>query len=106
MVATQLALALALAARPIEAARLLSSTETLRTKIGTTNYRFAQWTAKTLATIRAQVDDGAFADAWQQGQALTVDQAVMLALDPEPGVGSRDLPTNAELAGERRVTSV
>jgi hypothetical protein len=36
---------------------------------------------ETLATIRTQLDDGAFADAWEQGRKLTLEDAVALALD-------------------------
>jgi hypothetical protein len=36
---------------------------------------------KTLAAIRPQLDEAAFGDAWAQGQALTADEAVALALD-------------------------
>jgi len=35
---------------------------------------------KTLA-IRTRLDEAAFAHAWEQGQALTLDEAVALALD-------------------------
>jgi hypothetical protein len=37
----------------------------------------------TLAAIRAQLDDAAIAEAWEQGRKLTVGEAVTLALDPE-----------------------
>ena len=36
---------------------------------------------KTLEPIHAQLDEAAFADAWEQGRALTADEAVALALD-------------------------
>ena len=36
---------------------------------------------KTLAVIRPQLDEAAFAEAWEQGQSLTTDEAVALALD-------------------------
>jgi len=36
---------------------------------------------ETLAVIRAQLDEAAFAEAWEQGRALTADEAVALALD-------------------------
>jgi len=35
---------------------------------------------RTLATIRAQLDEAVFAEAWEQGRALTVGEAVALAL--------------------------
>jgi hypothetical protein len=37
--------------------------------------------AETLTKIRAHLDEAAFAEAWEQGQALTVDEAAALALD-------------------------
>lgn len=36
---------------------------------------------QTLATIRTQLDGEALAEAWEQGRALTIDDAVALALD-------------------------
>jgi hypothetical protein len=37
----------------------------------------------TLAAIRAQLDDAAIAETWEQGRKLTVGEAVTLALDSE-----------------------
>ena len=37
----------------------------------------------TLAAIRTQLDDAAFAEAWEQGRKLTVGDAATLALDSE-----------------------
>jgi hypothetical protein len=39
---------------------------------------------KTLSAIRAQLNDSAFTEAWEQGKALTADEAVALALDELP----------------------
>jgi predicted ATPase len=65
-----------------DAARLLASAETARDEIGA---GAPPWLAKlneeALTTIRTQLDEGAFAGAWEQGRALTVDEAVALALD-------------------------
>lgn len=36
---------------------------------------------ETLATIHGQLDDTAFAEAWERGRAPTVDEAVAFALD-------------------------
>ncbi len=33
-----------------------------------------------LAVIRTQLDEAAFAEAWEEGRTLTVDEAVALAL--------------------------
>jgi non-specific serine/threonine protein kinase len=65
-------------------ARLLSSSEALRDEIGGT---FPAGAAtrheQALTTIRTQLDEAAFAEAWRQGRALTVDEAVALALEPD-----------------------
>ena len=63
------------------AARLLSRAEVLREEIGGVPSWVGELNEKTLATIRAQLDDAAFAEAWDQGRALTLDEAVALALD-------------------------
>ena len=39
---------------------------------------------ETLGTIHAQLNDEAFREAWEEGRALTVDQAVALALGEIP----------------------
>jgi hypothetical protein len=36
---------------------------------------------KTLSAIRTQLDDSAFVEAWEQGRAMSADEAVALALD-------------------------
>jgi hypothetical protein len=36
---------------------------------------------QTIAIIRSQLDEGAFAEAWDRGQTLLADEAVALALD-------------------------
>jgi hypothetical protein len=36
---------------------------------------------QTLSSIRTQLDEAAFAEAWEQGRKLTAEQAVTLALD-------------------------
>jgi len=36
---------------------------------------------ETLTAIRTQLDEAAFAEAWEQGRALTTDEAVALALN-------------------------
>ncbi len=63
------------------AARLLSSAGVLRDEIGGVSSWVTDMNDKTLTTIRVQLDEAAFAEAWDQGMALTVDQAVALALD-------------------------
>jgi hypothetical protein len=63
------------------AGRLLSSSEALYEDGGGPPPWVAKRNAETLSTIRAQLDDAAFAEAWKDGRALTVDEAVALALD-------------------------
>jgi len=42
---------------------------------------FARISRKTLAVIHSQLNDVAFANAWEQGLKMTADEAVALALD-------------------------
>jgi predicted ATPase len=72
---------LVVAGHPETAARLVSSAETLREEIGGGVPWLADLNAKTLTTIHAQLCEAKFADAWEQGQKLTVDEAVTFALD-------------------------
>ena len=66
------------------AVRLISCFEALREEIGGGEPWITRMNEETLATIRAQLDDAAFAEAWEQGRTLTADQAVALALDTLP----------------------
>ena len=74
--------ALAVAGRPEEAAGMLGSSEALYEETGG---GVLSWVAKmneeTRAIIRSTLDTAALAEAWEQGQALTLDEAVALALD-------------------------
>jgi predicted ATPase/class 3 adenylate cyclase len=63
------------------AARLLSRAEVLREEIGGVPSWVGEMNEKTLTTIRTQLDEVAFAEAWAHGRKLTVDEAVALALD-------------------------
>jgi class 3 adenylate cyclase len=72
---------LALAERPETAAQVLSSSAALHEEIGAMPPYIANRNTQTLAAIRSQVDEHAFADAWAEGQALSADEAVALALD-------------------------
>jgi predicted ATPase len=74
--------ALAVEGRAGMAARLLSSSEALHKEFGVRMRSYLRRrNEETLTTIRSQLDDRAFAEAWEQGQALTLDEAVALALD-------------------------
>jgi predicted ATPase/class 3 adenylate cyclase len=64
------------------AARLLSRGEALREEIGEGLESWAaEMNEKTLTTIRAQLSAAAFDEAWEQGRALTIGEAVALALE-------------------------
>jgi len=63
------------------AARLLSCFEAQRERIGVSEAWVARMNEQTLSTIRARLDESAFAEAWEQGRALTIDEAVALALE-------------------------
>jgi predicted ATPase len=63
------------------AVRLLASSETLYADIGGTMPWVARMTKETLARIRAQLDEAAVAEAWEEGRKLTTDEAVALALE-------------------------
>jgi len=71
---------LAFVGRAATAARLLSCSETLHGEIGANPPWVARMHEETLTTIRTQLDEVAFAEAWEQGRALTADEAVALAL--------------------------
>lgn len=64
------------------AARLLSSSEALHEELGASLRPWlAEMNEDTLTTLRAQLDEAAFAEAWEQGRVLTADEAVARALD-------------------------
>ncbi|MEX0851486.1 MAG: hypothetical protein WD015_08265, partial [Gaiellaceae bacterium] len=76
----RLASVLATGGRAETAARLLSCSETLREEIGHQASWLAEMNEATLTAIRTQLDEAAFAEASEQGRALTPDEAVALAL--------------------------
>jgi predicted ATPase len=63
------------------ATRLLSCFDAMQERIGVSEAWTARMNEKTLSTIRARLDESAFAEAWEQGRALTIDDAVALALE-------------------------
>jgi predicted ATPase/class 3 adenylate cyclase len=73
---------LAVDGRAETAARLLSSSETMREEMGYSVDMsiYATMRKETLATLGTQLDEGSFAEAWEQGRKLSVDEAVALAL--------------------------
>jgi predicted ATPase/class 3 adenylate cyclase len=62
------------------AAQLLSCFEAQREQIGVSEAWVMRMNEQTLSAIRDQFDESAFAEAWEQGRALTIDEAVELAL--------------------------
>jgi hypothetical protein len=79
---------LALAGRAALAAQVLSSSMALMEEIGAGPPWFARISGKTLAVIHDQLDDAAFAEAWEQGLTMTADEAVALALDSLAAAGA------------------
>jgi len=70
-----------LAGKADTAARLLSCFEAQREQIGVSEAWVARMNEQTLSAIHARLDESAFAEAWEQGRALTIDEAVALALE-------------------------
>ena len=78
----RLASVLALGGTAGKAAVLLSSSQALTENLGAgVPWWAARRNAQTLATIRTELDDSAATEAWERGRALTVDEAVSLALE-------------------------
>src|SRR4029079_4150792 len=70
------------AGRPERAARLWGTAETLREASGLIMDAFERDThERALASARAALGEEAFAAAWAAGQALTLEQAIVYALD-------------------------
>jgi predicted ATPase/class 3 adenylate cyclase len=67
--------------RAVTAAKVFSSSDALCEEIG---FDLRGWDPEfvegTLTNIREQLDEAAFAEAWEQGRTLTADEAVALAL--------------------------
>jgi ATP/maltotriose-dependent transcriptional regulator MalT len=63
------------------ATRLISSVEAQGEVIGARREVLGELNEKSLANVRTQLDDAAFAAAWEQGRTLTLDEAVALAID-------------------------
>jgi predicted ATPase len=76
----RMARALAGGGRSEAAARVLASGEALLQEIGASENWMARRNEETLGIVRQQLDDAAFAEAWEEGTKLTADQAVALAV--------------------------
>jgi predicted ATPase len=81
IIVCRLGRALAAAGNARLAACVLSSGEALLEEIGSEASWIARMNEETLTTIRTQLDGTALGEAWEQGRALTAEQAVALALD-------------------------
>ena len=72
---------LAFAGKADTAARVLAAGETLYEEMGATPMGWLKrGNDEALTLIRAQLDEDAFTDAYEQGRTLTADEAVTLAL--------------------------
>jgi len=78
------AAALTPAGRPAMATTLLASFEAMGDAIGGRRSLLANLNEETLALIHAQLDDPSFSEAWARGLAMTMGEAVALALRPLP----------------------
>lgn len=75
------ACAFALTDRPETATRLLAAAEALQEELGVTMPWMPRTKDETFASIRAQLDEAALAEAWEQGRGLTAEAAAALAID-------------------------
>jgi len=73
------------------AARMLSCGQSLLDELGSSEDWMERTNEETLSSIRTQLDEAAFAEAWEEGRKLTADEAVALALDSlgEGAAGAR-----------------
>ena len=76
---------LALEGNAEAAARVLACSDAVREEMGANVQWVARMNEEALALVRDRLDEGAFADEWEQGRALTPDAAVALALESLAG---------------------
>jgi len=92
---------------PVGGTRLLARSTALQHDIGV-NVRpyVAKRNETTLSILRSRLDEASLAAGWENGQALTVDEAIELALDFEPArsnrIPSRSRP-NLKIAVEQEI---
>ena len=65
--------------------RSLSKRRVLGSQIGIGINWIIEANDRALGAVRAQLDDSAFAAAWERGQSLTIDEAVALAVERGDG---------------------
>jgi predicted ATPase len=81
--------AAAIMGRPENAVTLLSAVGSLKDEMGAMEPSYVKdLNEETLILIRRQLDDAAFAAAWERGRELTFDEAVALALASAEGSAS------------------
>ena len=83
------AVALSLAGEARTAVRLIACAEALREEIGYEGSSLVAMNAETLVASRSQLDEGAYAEAWEQGRLLTLDEALALAVDARAWADAR-----------------
>ena len=81
----RVAYALAITGQAERAAPLLARAIAMGTQIGIGINWIAEANDRALAAVRAQLDDAAFAAAWEHGQSLSVDEVVAKALERGDG---------------------
>ena len=87
-----LASADALEGQPQRAAWLWGAAEHLRTSIGARPAPAARVTRERLmAAVREELGEAAFADAWAEGEAMSLDEALAYALEGEEPNGHQDV---------------
>jgi predicted ATPase len=74
------------------AARLVARAEMEREAVGIRPVWLEKTNNETLAALHTQLDEAAFAAAWEQGRTLTLDEAVALALDSQTGSPTAGTP--------------
>lgn len=72
------------AGHAVTATRLVACYEALSEKLGAALLWVERINEETLALVRTQLDGPAFAEAWEQGRALTLDEGVELAAARTP----------------------
>lgn len=83
----------ALQKQPKIAARLIGAANALREQIGISNSQafMDPQRDRDLAIARAQIDEDEFVSAWEDGQRITLDDAIKLALSDEPSTSMQDI---------------
>jgi predicted ATPase len=77
---------LAHAGKADSAVRVLSCSEALREELGARRTWVLERNEETLGIVRSELDEAAFAEAWEQGRKMTPDEAVALAREAANGL--------------------